>query len=172
MWEQLGKFKYRLYSRWVKVPFLRYVNISCEISAEVFRGECHENCTLFPTAQEKEWDRTQTWQNVHNQSERVSLFMELFFQLFCKFENFQNKTLGKTNSSDASELNRTKTSKNPPLARVLKMPSSQCMKGSELVCRKAEVPRCKVTPRSPARTTGRDHTAICWGGWHGRRSQF
>lgn len=85
---------------------------------------------------------------------------------------FQNKTLGKTNSSDASELNRTKTSKNPPLARVLKMPSSQCMKGSELVCRKAEVPRCKVTPRSPARTTGRDHTAICWGGWHGRRSQF
>ena len=78
-----------------------------------------------------ESDRTQTRQNV-NQSKGIHV-PELFFQLLCKFEDFQNKALGKTKCSDASELNRRKILKNPRLARVLQMPSSQCMKGSELL---------------------------------------
>lgn len=70
---------------------------SWEIPPEEFRAECRDICT-FQMAQ-KNGDRTQTWQS-NNQSKGVHMSIEVC-QLFWKFENFQNKTMGKTNSSDA-----------------------------------------------------------------------
>lgn len=73
---------------------------SRETSAKkVFRAKCH-NAPYFQMAQ-KNGGRTQTWQNVIKTKE-YAMFAELFFQRFCKFEDYQNKTLGKTSSSDAS----------------------------------------------------------------------